>query len=94
MYYGGTRVSQMYANGASGATWNMADKKMTMNFGSLSMIDSGVGGAGYTFSKRLPICTKVVNNGNGTVTATNGTVLMSAMHGVLYVMSWPGAEDR
>ena len=94
MYFGGTRVSTMYANGASGATWSMPDKKMTMSFGSLTMMDGNVGGAGYTFSKRLPICTKVVNNGNGTVTATNGTVLMSAMHGVLYVMSWPGAEDR
>ena len=96
MYNGGTRVSQMYANGANAVTWNMSGKTLNLTAKNISAVDSdlGSGGSAYTTSLSCPICTKVVNNGNGTVTANNGSVLFASNLGLVSVMSWPGATER
>ena len=95
MYNGGTRVSQMYANGANAVTWNMSGKTLNLTAKNISAVDSdlGSGGSAYTTSLSCPICTKVVNNGNGTVTANNGSVLFASNLGLVSDMSWPGAND-
>ena len=96
MYFGSTRVSQMYANGANQVTWNMSEKTLQLNAKDFRAVDSDLsaGGSGYTFDLKCPICTKAMNNGDGTITANNSNVLISGTLGLITVLSWPGATSR